>query len=458
MQKKSEQIEKIKAALSLEQQAELLDDGESGWLNHNGVFSDNPVKAYDGCSISIGAVKAALEALSVSVRYDMLLKKCDITGMPEEYSAGNAENTLPVLLLDYMKFTGIKGVRREVISDYLGVIADENRYNPMLEYLTDGEWDKVDRFQTLYDILGLKESKYMTYLSKWLVQCVALALNDETEPVGCEGVLVLQGEQGTGKTSFFRIITPYPKWFLEGAAIDVSNKDDVIKATSFLITEMGEIDSTLKREQSSLKAFITASVDTNRAPYARNASSAPRRTSFCGTVNPKDYLRDETGSRRYWTIPIEQIDKQALFSLSRDWVHQLWYQVYFLYQQNKNSFRLSDTEMRQLQEDNAAFSVPMRYEEEVRGLLDFDLPVSQWEWWRPCEVAYRVPGNPDVRQIGRVLLKLNGEIEGCIEKQKGGIEGGMGGIKNPTGITIFQKKPKGNIHYLLPMVHFTKMG
>lgn len=455
---KSEDIEKIKAVLSPEQQAELLDEGEGGWLNHNGIVSGNPVKAYEGCTISMAAVEAALQARGISVRYNLILKKCEISGMPEEYSAGNAENTLPTLLMDDLKSANVKGTRPEVISGYLGCIADKNRYNPMQDYLTDGTWDKTDRFQTLYHILGLQEPKYMNYLVKWLVQCVALALNDENDPVGCEGVLVLQGEQGTGKTSFFREITPYAKWFLEGAVIDVSNKDTVIKATSFLITELGEIDSTLKRDQSSLKAFITAAVDTNRAPYARNATSYPRRTSFCGTVNPKDYLRDETGSRRYWTIPIVKIDKDALFSLSREWVHQLWYQVYFLYQQNKNSFRLSDTEMRQLQEDNTAFSVPMRYEEEVRGLLDFDLPTDKWEWWRPCDVAGRVPGYPDVRQIGRVLLKLNGEIEGCIEKQKHGVEGGMGGIKNPSGIAIFQKKPKGNIHYLLPMVHFTNFG
>lgn len=57
------------------------------------------------------------------------------------------------------------------------------------------------------------------------MQCVALGLNDESHPVGADGVLVLQGDQGLAKTSFFRIMSPFPRWFVEGAIIDMSNKD-----------------------------------------------------------------------------------------------------------------------------------------------------------------------------------------------------------------------------------------
>ena len=74
-----------------------------------------------------------------------------------------------------------------------------------------------------------------------------------------------------------------------------------------MLCELGELDSTLKREQSSLKAFITQPLDTIRMPYAEKATKTPRRTSFCGTVNPQDYLRDETGSRRFWTIPVTKL-------------------------------------------------------------------------------------------------------------------------------------------------------
>jgi predicted P-loop ATPase len=128
---------------------------------------------------------------------------------------------------------------------------------------------------------------------------VALALNDDDKPVGADGVLVLQGEQGCGKTRFFTVIAITPNWFAEGVSIDIDKKDTVIQATGCWIAELGELDATLKREQSALKAYLTAARDAYRLPYARAAVRRPRRTSFCATVNPENFLNDDTGSRRY---------------------------------------------------------------------------------------------------------------------------------------------------------------
>ena len=174
-------------------------------------------------------------------------------------------------------------------------------------------------------------------------------------------------------------MTPFPRWFVEGAVIDLKNKDSIINALSGWITELGELDATLQREQSSLKAFITNTEDRVRPPYGRTATRAPRRTSFCGTVNQDDYLRDTTGSRRFWTIPVTNIDTATLFSLSRDWVNQLWYQVYDIYQQDHNGFRLTKAEMKTLQDDNLEFSISLQYETEIREMLDYDLSPDQWE-------------------------------------------------------------------------------
>ena len=44
---------------------------------------------------------------------------------------------------------------------------------------------------------------------------------------------------------------------------------------------------------------MSACCDTYRQPYARVATTKPRRTSFCATVNPQEFLNDETGSRRW---------------------------------------------------------------------------------------------------------------------------------------------------------------
>lgn len=236
---------------------------------------------------------------------------------------------------------------------------------------------------------------------------MALGLNDEENPIGADGALVLQGDQNAGKTSFFRTLSPRPRWFVEGASIDMRDKDSQIKALRGWITELGELDSTLKKEQSSLKAFITLPEDRIRLPYARTETRSPRRTCFCGTVNPDDYLKDETGSRRFWTIPIGGINKEILFSLRREWVDQLWYQAHFLYQRNRNGFRLTDSEVKQLQEDNREFEQPMKYEVEIREKLDYGLAPQYWGWWSAAEIADLFENTSmDTRSVGKALAKI----------------------------------------------------
>ena len=161
--------------------------------------------------IDLDTVKVALSELGISVKYNQLLKQTEIAGLPECYSAENAVNVLPVYLADYLKSCGYKGVTQQAIEAYLFCIADQHRYNPVMEYLLSGIWDGTNRFPEIYRILGVTEPKYQTYIRKWLVQCVALGLNDEDEPIGADGVLVLQGEQGLAKTSFFRIMSPFPR-------------------------------------------------------------------------------------------------------------------------------------------------------------------------------------------------------------------------------------------------------
>lgn len=282
--------------------------------------------------VSVESVKTALQELGITLRYNQLLKEAEVDGLPACYSADNASNVLPVYLMDYLRELGFKGVTPQTIDGCLACIADQNRYNPIEAYLTTGVWDGEDRFREIYRILGVTDIKHQTYITKWFVQCVALGLNREDKPVGADGVLVLQGPQGLAKTSFFRIMSPFPRWFVEGAVVDMGSKDSLITALSGWITELGELDSTLKKEQMSLKAFVTRPEDRLRMPYAKRDSRTPRRTSFCGTVNPKDYLKDETGSRRFWTIPVTNIDKKALFSLRPDWVNQVWFQTFDMYQ------------------------------------------------------------------------------------------------------------------------------
>lgn len=138
-------------------------------------------------------------------------------------------------------------------------------------------------------------------IRKWLLNTANIPFNNGNTNI--EGVLTLQGKQGIGKTRLIRKIIPmYVKTGLE---LDPSDKDKVYQCIKYWVCELGELDATFKRDLSKLKAFITEQVDEFRRPYGLAPISYPRKTSFYATVNNEEFLKDETGNRRYWVIPVD---------------------------------------------------------------------------------------------------------------------------------------------------------
>ena len=390
--------------------------------------------------LTIPYLENFLHGLGLTVRNNLLSKRMEFSGDLCGISRHNAANTIPSVLSDLLKQGGVKSCETRRVQEFLACIADKNRYNPIHDYLHGLEWDKQNRFPLLCQALGIQqESRYAVYLKKWLLQCCAMGLNDEDTPIGAEGVLVLSGAQGLGKTAFFRNLCPQPDWFIEGASIDTSTtsggKDSQIRSTSGWICELGELDSTTKREQPTFKAFITAPFDDIRLPYAAAAVRRPRLTSFCGSVNGDSFLTDATGSRRFWVIPVERMDKGIIFNQLPHEAKQIWAQMYQLYLTQPSGFRLTETELVQLQASNHAFKTVLPYEEEIRALLDWNLPFSQWEWWSvPRLKASGLFPYPlqDGRKVGRALSSIVKDIP-------------------QDGNTSHQRKYQGIYQYLLPV-------
>jgi putative DNA primase/helicase len=86
--------------------------------------------------------------------------------------------------------------------------------------------------------------------------------------------------------------------------LDAGNKDSLISAITHWVVEIGELDSSFKKDIARLKGFLTSDRDKVRRPYGRSDSEYPRRTVFCATVNDDNFLVDSTGNSRWWTIPV----------------------------------------------------------------------------------------------------------------------------------------------------------
>ena len=158
------------------------------------------------------------------------------------------------------------GIPHAKVRDYLKILAQE--YNPVKEWIESVVWDGQSRLQAFMDSLTTQESNQLKeiIMRKWLISCVAAAYEDNG--VELEGILVLQGAQGLGKTLWFKRLCDYEKgWLLEGATLNPSDKDSVKRAVSHWIVELGEIESTFKKSDiDQLKAFVTAKTDELRLP------------------------------------------------------------------------------------------------------------------------------------------------------------------------------------------------
>ena len=204
----------------------------------------------------------------------------------------------------------------ESFQDAYQAILDENAYHPARDWVLGVKWDGVPRFNALWKTLVIRQEKeaflglYHEQLYRWCIGAAKLAivpkLAGREHAVAAQGVLVLQGPQGRGKTEWFKGLAPKGMVGV-GVTVDPSSKDDVVRATRTWLTELGEIDSTVRKaDVGHLKAFLTNDVDTYRRPYAEHTEDFIRQTAFGASVNPEAFLRDTTGNRRFWVLPVER--------------------------------------------------------------------------------------------------------------------------------------------------------
>lgn len=211
-------------------------------------------------------------------------------------------------------------------------------FNPVADYVTSTEWDRIPRIggvgdyqspgwlvtycraQTI-DLDGTDIAEYVRDVgAKWLIGAAARALRP-----GCKmhTVLVLEGEQGDKKSTAFETLGG--EWFTD-SPIEIGSKDALMQAGSSWIAELAELASVIKSETQAQKAFLTSSTDKYRPPYGRSVVTFKRMCVFCGTVNPSrdgtvDYLSDDSGERRWWPVRVGGVGDVLALSADRD---QLW--------------------------------------------------------------------------------------------------------------------------------------
>jgi putative DNA primase/helicase len=221
---------------------------------------------------------------------------------------------------------------REVLCEAARIVARDNAFHPVRDYLASLTWDGTRRLNSWleeYCAVHANSTDHRRLIesvgTKWLVACVARAMTP-----GCkvDTMLILEGKQGIGKSRALAALAG-TDFFCDGL-IDFRTKDACQTIQGVWIYELSELDAILRSETSSSKAFLTRAVDKFRVPYGRSPESIPRSVVFCGTINHGGYLKDRTGNRRFWIVRCEDtIDVEAVRRV-RD---QLWAEATALYDQ-----------------------------------------------------------------------------------------------------------------------------
>jgi putative DNA primase/helicase len=243
----------------------------------------------------------------------------------------------------------------------------DNTVNPILDFITTAKPSKTDYFRTVADSLIVDDKandeatnkKNRAYrdlaLRTWLYQCVAAADSAKRAKVNgsakFELVLVLQGQQGIGKTTWFKSLVPthLQNYVATGEHLDPDDVNSLRRCLSVWICELGELDATFRKsDMERLKAFLSQTDDKIRLPYDRAISNYKRRTSFCGSVNPEQFLTDKTGNRRFLPVAVKQITR---LPNTKEFLQGLWEQIWHEYTtDNKAIWWASDALETMLQE------------------------------------------------------------------------------------------------------------
>lgn len=241
---------------------------------------------------------------------------------------------------------------RAYVDDAVNVLASENTYHPIRDYLLGLKWDGQNHIGKLLEHLhgdifvtdksgnlvtdkyGKKVALHHLLIGRWLLGCVARGLE------GASGsafkhqtpMLVIVGRQGLGKSSFVR-------WLSDGVGRDYHREsplnphsiDDQRCMVTKWLWEVSELGSSLRKaDRDALKGFITQEWHTYRKPWGRAPITKPTLCNLVGSLNKEvGFLDDPTGHRRFLPVSITGIDHGYKNAVD---VNQLWAQIVAMYQ------------------------------------------------------------------------------------------------------------------------------
>ena len=276
-----------------------------------------------------------------------------------------------------------------IVNRAIDSVARSMGYHPVREYLDGLKWDGVPRIERwVIDYLGAEDTQInRVFSSRWMIGAVARIMNP-----GCKSdhMLILEGAQGVGKSTALQVLGE--PWFTDRIS-DIGSKDSLVEMSGVWIVEIAELDGMSKAEVGKVKAFLTSVSDRFRPPYGRAVVDVKRQCVFTGSVNHKDYQRDETGARRFWPIATTKANVKGLKQV-RD---QLWAEAAARYREGAIWWIASD--------DEATLAAAREQQEQRMQEDAWGSAITAWLGVLTERVNYGTPEYPDWKTVQTVRVQ-----------------------------------------------------
>lgn len=236
----------------------------------------------------------------------------------------------------YIDFSLINyAIGKDAAIDAVLYVARTRAFDPVLDWLKaiekDDSIEPVDLNNLSRDYLGFDDNLANSMFQKALLGAVWRRFKP-----GCQfdNALVFKGAQGIRKSSLIRALMPSPDWV--SSSSQEGGKDQLLALHRVWITELAELDHITGRKLPGwIKQMITDPADLIRPPYGRFHKVMKRRSTLMATVNSGDFLKDDTGNRRFWVIDLPHqpgVDFIDTDKIARD-RQRIWKAVIQLYRQ-----------------------------------------------------------------------------------------------------------------------------
>lgn len=243
--------------------------------------------------------------------------------------------------------------KKEVNMQLVNSIIDSSHtpiYNPFMQFFAKHGHKTpngcIESLTNSVSVTNMDHHFMQLLVHKWLCSVIA-SMHGEYSL----SILVLCGDQGIGKTNFFRNLLPSElRSYYAESKLDAGKDDEILMCKKIILCD-DEFGGKSKQEAKKLKELSSKQTFSIRKPYGRVHEELTRYAVLCGTSNDEEVINDLTGNRRIFPIVVSDIDWDAYNSVDKT---ELFVEAYQAYKKHgADAWQLSKAEIIMLNEKTA---------------------------------------------------------------------------------------------------------